>query len=179
MLTHRAGRLEAQNSFSSPGPSGHQGWCPKALHPPWPGLWPWPQQTLKVPAFGESRRRGRWAGSPGVGHWQGQTNPAGWAGTGWASFNPCAPPLQEVVTLLLALRTAWGNEQRGQGPAVTCSKARPPLHQSSASRSFCISPWRSEYLLQNGLPSAIQSVVLRWQGDEQGMERAQHRVNAQ
>lgn len=132
-LPHRAGRLEAWHSFSNPGPSGHRGGCPTTLHSPGP----WPQQTL-----GESGRRGRRAGSPGVGHGQGQTNPAGWAGTGWASFHLRAPPLQEVVTLLLAPRTAWGNEQRGQGSAVACSEARPrlpsafPLHQSMEIRMW-------------------------------------------
>lgn len=54
-----------------------------------------------------------------MGRWQGQTDPAGRAGTGWASSHPRTPPLQTTVTLFLALRTAWGDGQRGQSSPVT------------------------------------------------------------
>ena len=128
-----------------------------APHPRWPQRWP--QQTLTVPALGDSQRRGRRgrrAGSPGVGHWQGQTNPAGWAGTGWASFHP-APPLQEVVTLFLALRTARGNEQRGQGSAVTAAERPGPGTTAPNLPSVSVGD---------------QNVVPRWRGHEAGMKRA-------
>lgn len=86
----------------------------------------------EIPALGESQGSGRRRAPQawGVGLQLGQTNPAGWAGTGWASFHPRAPPLQEVVTLFLALRTAGGNEQRGQGGQVTAPLSVLVLHQS-------------------------------------------------
>lgn len=55
-----------------------------------------------------------------MGRWRGQTNPAGWAGTGWASFIAAPHPYRTRVTLFLALRKAWGNGQKGQSSAVTC-----------------------------------------------------------
>lgn len=69
-----------------------------------------------------------------MGRWRGQTNPAGWAGTGWASFIPAPHPYRIRVTLFLALRTAWVNGQKGQSSAVTYMGPgyRTALHLSSA-----------------------------------------------
>lgn len=69
-----------------------------------------------------------------MGRWRGQTNPAGWAGTGWASFTPAPHPYRTRVTLFLALRKAWGNGQKGQSSAVTCMGPGycTALHLSSA-----------------------------------------------
>ena len=52
-------------------------------------------------------------GSPGVGLWQGQTNPAGWAGTGWAWSRPRPPPMQDACDLIPGLEDQPGAVDRG------------------------------------------------------------------
>lgn len=52
-------------------------------------------------------------GSPGVGLWQGQTNPAGWAGTGWAWSRPRTPPMQDECDLIPGLEDRPGAVDRG------------------------------------------------------------------
>lgn len=59
-------------------------------------------------------------GSPGVGLWQSQTNPAGWAGTGWAWSCPCTPPIQDERDLIPGLEDRPGAVDRCQCSAVTC-----------------------------------------------------------
>lgn len=68
-------------------------------------------------------------GSPGVGLWQGQTNPAGWAGTGWAWSRPRTPPMQGECDLIPGLEDRPGAVDRGS--SALPSPAMGPGHHAA------------------------------------------------
>lgn len=88
---------------------------------------------------GEPVRRAARAGSPGMGRWQDQTDPAGQAGTGWAAFHHDTPPLRDWGDLIPGPEDSPGQWMEGSELCCPLQWGRPPCHSQPR---FCMCPWR-------------------------------------
>lgn len=109
---------------------------------------------------GEPVRRAARAGSPGMGRWQDQTDPAGQAGTGWAAFHTDTPPLWD-----------WGDLIPGPEDS--------PGQWMEGSELCCHLQWGQPATPNLGSACARGDQRARCPSKEQRMERARRRIKAQ